>query len=158
MATITWLLTFQDLVGRHHYKCAYRFDFRLGKILFFDRDIYWCQHATSLNLPTYPVGVCQKAYFKSSSSTHITCLQPYQVEHTSSRLITAVKQLWADPRHRTFFSDYWLCKIPYKEISTLYLLYVVSKEKHDCVKSHKLQNKLVCFALNITFLLNFVTK
>ena len=23
----------------------------------------------------------------------------------------------------TFFSDYWLCKIPYKEISALYLLY-----------------------------------
>ena len=23
----------------------------------------------------------------------------------------------------SFFSDYWLCKIPYKEISALYLLY-----------------------------------
>ena len=37
-----------------------------------------------------------------------------QVEHTSTRLITAVKQLWADSRHHTFFSDYWLCKIQLK--------------------------------------------
>ena len=26
-------------------------------------------------------------------------------------------------RHFLIFSDYWLCKIPYKEISALYLLY-----------------------------------
>ena len=26
-------------------------------------------------------------------------------------------------RNRTIFGDYWLCKIPYKGISTLYLLY-----------------------------------
>ena len=28
----------------------------------------------------------------------------------------------------TFYSDYWLCKIPYKEISSLYLLYGASPE------------------------------
>ena len=27
-------------------------------------------------------------------------------------------------RNQTIFGDYWLCKIPYKGISTLYLLYV----------------------------------
>ena len=26
-------------------------------------------------------------------------------------------------RHILIISDYWLCKIPYKEISALYLLY-----------------------------------
>jgi len=26
-------------------------------------------------------------------------------------------------RNRTIFGDYWLCKIPYKGISSLYLLY-----------------------------------
>ena len=26
-------------------------------------------------------------------------------------------------RNQTIFGDYWLCKIPYKGISTLYLLY-----------------------------------
>ena len=26
-------------------------------------------------------------------------------------------------RNQMFFSDYWLCKIPYKGISTLYLLF-----------------------------------
>ena len=65
----------------------------------------------------------QEVYVKKSFSAHFKCLQPYQVEYTSSRLITSVKQLWAESRHRTFLSDYWLCKIPYKEISFLYLLY-----------------------------------
>ena len=37
----------------------------------------------------------QKVLFKKSfSTTHSKCLQPYQFEHTSSRLICAVKQLW----------------------------------------------------------------
>ena len=142
MATITWPLTFQDLVGIHHYKCAYRFDFRLGKILFFDRDIYWCQHATSLNLPTYPRGVCQKAHDKLSSSTHGTCLQPYQVEHTSSCLITAVKQHWAESSPRTFFSVYQLCKIPYKKIFPLYLHYAHHlKRKSTYMTQRKKINK-----------------
>ena len=59
--------------------------------------------------------------------------QPYQVEHTNSCLITAVEQLWAETRHQTFFSDYWLCKIPCKEIFPLYLLYVsyAKKEKNE---------------------------
>ena len=70
----------------------------------------------------------QEANVKKSFSTHFKYLQLFHVEQTSSCLITAVKQLWADTHHRTIFSDYWLCKIPYKEISSLYLLYGVSPE------------------------------
>ena len=32
-------------------------------------------------------------------------------------------------RNRTIFGDYWLCKIPYKGISTLYLLYELAQHK-----------------------------
>ena len=38
----------------------------------------------------------KKFIYKKSSSTPTKCLLPYQVECTSSRLITVVKQLWAE--------------------------------------------------------------
>ena len=81
----------------------------------------------------------QEAYVKKSFSTHSKCLQPYQLEHTNSHLITAVKQHWAESCHQTFISDYRMCKIPYKEISPLYLLYAhhLKKSTYDSKKKNK---------------------
>ena len=74
--------------------------------------------------------------------THFIYLQPYQVEHTSSCLITAVKQHWAESSHRTFFSVYQLCKIPYKKIFPLYLLYAHHlKRKSTYMTQRKKINK-----------------
>ena len=47
-------------------------------------------------------------------------------------------------RNQTIFGDYWLCKIPYKGISTLYLLYdstlqfSIANQKTDCFKGNKM--------------------
>ena len=101
---------------------------------------------------TYPRGICQKVLCKKSFFTYFECLQPYQVEHTSFRMITEVKQLWAESRHQTFFSDYWLCKIPYKEISPLYLLCGSIETKFDVMMSEKLK-KLVLRSVASHFIL-----
>ena len=70
----------------------------------------------------------------------ITCIIYLIVKETSSEKIEKLYDLslilkshaCANVTHDvifTFFTDYWLCKIPYKEISALYLLYGVCTHK-----------------------------
>ena len=95
-----------------------------------------------LDLYTYPRGICEKVLFKKGFYTHFKYLQPYQIEHTSSCLITAVKQHWAESSPRTFFSVYQLCKIPYKKIFPLYLHYAHHlKRKSTYMTQRKKINK-----------------